>query len=81
MNLLVLSNILTKSTLSGSMIEKYNVHGAQLKKLKSFLESIGRIYDKLFNVVKDEKGKPDWCLCKYIDGVGNPAKRLAREIL
>lgn len=78
---LVLSNILTKSTLSGSMIEKYNVHGAQLKSLKSFSRKVSaEFYDKLFNVVKDEKGKPHiGVYAQYVDGVGNPAKRLARE--
>ncbi|MEA4923012.1 MAG: type II CRISPR RNA-guided endonuclease Cas9 [Eubacteriaceae bacterium] len=69
---IVLSGILTKETLSASMVEKYDLHKKQLAELKSFTKAVsGEFYDKFF--------KKEGIYSKYIDGIGNPTKKSTRD--
>lgn len=78
---LVLSQILTKDSLAASMVDKYDEHKSQLKALKQFAkrQSVA-LYNALFNEYTDAKGKPQVGVYQqYIEGVGNPSKKLSRE--
>ncbi|MDR0273160.1 MAG: type II CRISPR RNA-guided endonuclease Cas9 [Clostridiales bacterium] len=69
---MVLCGILTKETLSASMVEKYEEHKRQLKSLKKLIrDNVPKLYDSFFN----EGGIYD----AYINGVGNPSKLTSRE--
>lgn len=69
---IILSKILTKEDLSSSMIEKYNLHAEQLKKLKKNTRLISHdLYQKLF--------KKDGLYEIFIKGIGNPAKVINRD--
>jgi len=69
---IILSQILTKQTLAASMVEKYELHKQQLTDLKTLTKSIDdALYAQFF--------KADGVYTKYIDGVGNPRKKLTQE--
>ncbi|MCL1948969.1 MAG: type II CRISPR RNA-guided endonuclease Cas9 [Turicibacter sp.] len=77
----VLSGILTKETLSASMVEKYEQHQAQLVALKSLAKGISpACYADIFKEdTKASKQKKHGAYFQYIQGVGDPSKRLTRE--
>lgn len=69
---IVLSRILTKGTLSAYMKDKYETHSRQLAKLKEIARLTSKeFYEQIFG--------DEGVYTKYIDGAGNPAKKLTRE--
>jgi CRISPR-associated endonuclease Csn1 len=69
---IILSQILTQPTLAASMVEKYELHKQQLEALKMLTKSIDyALYEQVF--------KADGVYTKYVDGVGNPGKKLTQE--
>lgn len=69
---IVLSKILNgHSSLSAAMVEKYNQHKQQLFDLKELAKGYPKLYTALFS----EEG----LYAQYIDGKGNPGKRLTLE--
>ncbi|MEG2522276.1 MAG: type II CRISPR RNA-guided endonuclease Cas9 [Anaerovoracaceae bacterium] len=69
---IVLSGILTKDTLSGSMVEKYELHKTQLKELKAFIKNVSEdMFEEFF--------KKDGIYTNFVEGKGNPAKVTSRD--
>jgi len=69
---IILSQILTQPTLAASMVEKYELHKQQLGDLKTLTKSIDHaLYEQVFKV--------GGVYTKYVDGVGNPSKKLTQE--
>ena len=69
---ILLSGILTKDTLSASMVDRFDKHKGQLVELKRFTKSVSY---KLFASFFKDGG----IYSKYIDGEGNPKKHTSRE--
>jgi len=69
---IVLCNILTASTLSASMVQKFCNHKVQLSQLKAIAKNISNnMWHKIF--------KKDGLYTAFIEGVGNPAKVTNRD--
>jgi len=80
---IVLSGILSKPTLSASMVEKYETHEKQLKELKRFVKSAcsNNTYKKIFNDYDKNSKTPPGIYAQYInEAKGMPQDKFYTEL-